>query len=309
MSIDSIINNIDWDKLKKFYFIAKAGGFSQASSYLNLAQSTLSRTIQGLESEVGFPVFVRHRNGTLLTEEGSILLKAANKIFTELEHTINDVQSVSKEPQGPLKIVVSGGLLHFYILPYIPDFLTTYPKIKLTIIAADSVPTLELLEADIILRPKVEDRDDYIQRLLITNRVQLYASQKYLDQFGTPQKSEDLDNHQLIGFGYHKEAESFQAMNWHLTLGKPQGEIRSPYIEVNTPQARLEFAKAGLGITSIAAEHPRLSDLSLVQILPDIEGPTVSSYFVYSKTHQNSMKIKVLEEYLLNAFSRDFGKN
>jgi DNA-binding transcriptional LysR family regulator len=304
-----MINNIDWDKLKKFYFIAKAGGFSQASSYLNLAQSTLSRTIQGLESELGFPVFVRHRSGTLLTEEGSILFKAASKMFADLENTIDDVELVRKEPLGSLKIVVSGGLLHFYMLPYIPNFLATYPKIKLTIIAADSVPTLELLEADVILRPKVEDRDDYIQRLLLTNRVQLYASRKYLDQFGTPQKSEDLDNHRLIGFGYHKDAESFQAMNWHLALGKQQGGIRSPYIEVNTPQARLELAKADLGITCIAAEHAGLSDSNLVQVLPDIEGPTVSSYFIYSKTHQNSMKIKVLEEYLLNAFARDFGKN
>lgn len=309
MSTDSMINNIDWDKLKKFYFIAKAGGFSQASSYLNLAQSTLSRTIQGLESELGFPVFIRNRSGALLSEEGSILFEAASKMFADLEHTIDAVESVRKEPLGSLKIVVSGGLLHFYMLPYIPDFLTTYPKIKLTIIAADSIPTLELLEADVILRPKVENHDDYIQQLLITNRIQLYASRKYLDQFGTPQKSEDLDNHRLIGFGYHREAESFQAMNWHLTLGKPQGEIRSPYIEVNTPQARIELAKAGLGITCIAAEHAGLSDLNLVQVLPDIEGPTVSSYFIYSKSHQNSMKIKVLEEYLLSAFSRDFGKN
>ena len=78
MSVDSIINNVDWDKLRTFYFIAKAGGFTQAMPYLNLAQSTLSRTIQNLEAELDFPVFIRHRNGILLTKEGEILFKAAN---------------------------------------------------------------------------------------------------------------------------------------------------------------------------------------------------------------------------------------
>ncbi len=308
MGIDNIINNIDWDKLRTFYFVANAGGFSQASPHLNLAQSTLSRTIQNLESELGFSVFIRHRNGILLTKEGEILLKAAKNIFSEIKLAIDDIESEIKEPQGSLRLVVSGGLLQFYVMPYISGFIKKYPKINLTLVAADSVPTLDLLEADVAIRPKLPERDDLIQRPLLTNHVQLYASKDYLNQFGTPKQPEDLDKHRLIAFGDHKEAASFQGMNWHLTLGKSQGEVRIPYIQSNTPQGRLTLAEGGLGITAISAEHPGLSELGLIQVLPEIKGPTITSYYIYSKAHQNSKKIKVLEEYLLDNFSRDYGK-
>lgn len=307
MSIDSIINNVDWDKLRTFYFVAKAGGFTQASPYLNLAQSTLSRTIQNLENELGFPVFIRHRNGIFLTKEGEILFKTADNIFFEIKHAIDDVESETKEPQGSLKLVISGGLLQFYVLPYLSNFVKKYPKINLSIISADYIPTLDLLEADVAIRPKIEERDDFVQRSLIVNHVHLYASKEYLDEFGTPQTPEDLDNHRLIAFGDHKDSSSFQGMNWHLTLGMPQGKIRIPYLQANTPLARLTLAEAGLGITAISAEHPGISDLNLIQVLPEIQGPTVNNFYIYSKAHQNSKKIKVLEEYLLAVFNRDYG--
>ncbi len=308
MSIDSIINNIDWDKLRTFYFVANAGGFSQASPHLNLAQSTLSRTIQNLESELGFSVFIRHRNGIFLTKEGEILFKAAKNIFSEIKLAIDDVESETKEPQGSLRLVIAGGLLHFFVMPYIPPFIKKYPNINLTLVAADSIPTLDLLEADVAIRPKLPERDDLIQRHLLTNHVQLYASKDYLKEFGTPERPEDLDHHRLIGFGDHKEALSFQGMNWHLTLGKAPGEVRIPYIQANTPHARLTLAQAGIGITAISAEHPGLKALNLIQVLPDLVGPTVDNYYIYSQAHQNSKKIKVLEEYLLKAFKQDYAK-
>lgn len=129
MSIDSIINNIDWDKLRTFYFVAKAGGFTQASPYLNLAQSTLSRTIQNLEGELGFPVFIRHRNGIFLTKEGEILFQASKRIFSELKQAIDDVESETTETQGSLRLVISGGLLHFFLLPYIAPFVKNIPTL------------------------------------------------------------------------------------------------------------------------------------------------------------------------------------
>lgn len=305
MSIDNMMKNIDWHKLRTFYYVAKAGGFTQASSYLNLAQSTISRTIQNLETEVGFPVFIRHRNGIILTKEGDILFKAATKIFAEIKQALDEVEAEREEPQGALRLAISSGALHHFIMPHIPEFLRRYPKINLTLVATHVTPILDLLEADAAIRPQIVGRDDLIQKHLMTNHAQLFASKEYLKEFGIPQKPEDLDNHRIIAFGDHKEAISYQAMNWHLTLGKPQGEVRLPYIQANSPQARLSLAEAGIGIVAISAEHPGLSDMNLIQILPDIPGPTVDTYYIYAKAHQNSKKLKVFEDYLMDIFKRN----
>lgn len=304
ISIDNLMKNIDWHKLRTFYYVTKAGGFTQASTYLNLAQSTISRTIQNLESEVGFPIFIRHRNGIFLTKEGDILFKAAQNIFEQIKQALDEIEAEREEPQGSLRLAISSGLFHHYVLPHIPEFVKQYPKINLTLIATHVIPVLDLLEADVAIRPKILGRDDLIQNLLFINHAQLYASKEYIEKFGLPQKPEDLDDHRLIAFGDHKEAVSYQAMNWHLTLGKPQGEIRIPYIQANTPQARLSLAVAGIGIVAISAEHPGLSQLNLIQILPDIPGPIAETYYIYSKAHQNSKKIKVLEEYMFGIFKK-----
>jgi DNA-binding transcriptional LysR family regulator len=87
----------------------------------------------------------------------------------------------------------------------------------------------------------------------------------------------------------------------------PQGKVRVPYLQANTPFARLALAEAGLGITAISAEHPGISETNLIQVLPEIEGPTVSNFYIYSKALQNSKKIKALEDYLLAAIKRDYG--
>jgi DNA-binding transcriptional LysR family regulator len=304
MSIDNLIKNIDWDKLRTFYYVAKAGGFTQASSYLNLAQSTISRTIQNLEAELGFPIFVRHRNGIILTKEGDILFKTATNIFAEIKQALDEIEAEREEPQGTLRLTISSGALHHFILPHIPEFLRRFPKINLTLVATHVTPILDLLEADAAIRPKIEGRDDLFQKHLMTNHVQLFASEDYLREFGIPREPKELDNHRLIAFGDHKEAISYQAMNWHLTLGKPQGEIRIPYIQANSPQVRLNLAEAGIGIVAISAEHPGLSDMNLIQILQDIPGPTVETYYIYAKAHENSKKLKVFEDYLMGIFKR-----
>ena len=75
--------NIDWDKYKTFYYVAKAGSFTAAGEILNLSQSALSRSIQTLEYQVGMKLLERIPRGVILTKQGEGLFKAAEKALEE----------------------------------------------------------------------------------------------------------------------------------------------------------------------------------------------------------------------------------
>jgi len=65
--------SMDWDKLKIFYVVAKAGSFTHAGETLDLSQSAVSRQISSLESSLDVKLFHRHARGLVLTEAGELV--------------------------------------------------------------------------------------------------------------------------------------------------------------------------------------------------------------------------------------------
>ena len=303
--------NIDLDKLKIFYYVARAKKFTAAAEFLNISQSSLSRSIQQLEDRLGIKLFYRHARGLTLTAQGEIMAPVIEKFLNEIEEVTEKFSEEEKEPKGLLRVVATGGLINGYLLPYIQGFLQLYPGIRLTLKIKNTIPSFETGEAHAVIRPQVHgsEAEDLIQELLLTNYTALYASKEYLDKFGVPEKPENLDDHLLIAFGDHVEAEPYKAMNWHLTLGTERDSRREPYIQVNSPQARFSMAKDGLGIIALSKEHPGLGDSGLIQVLPHIPIPTVDSYYIYSKELAKSKKVIAFRDYLKEAFARDYGQN
>lgn len=301
--------NLDLDKLKVFYYVAKAKKFTTAAELLNISQPALSRSIQLLEDRLGIKLFYRHARGLTLTTQGELLAPIIGKFLGELETVTEKLYEEEKEPKGPLKVVAPGGLMNLYLPSYIPGFLKLYPEIKLTLKINDAVPSLEFGEAHVVIRPSIHgsEAEDLVQELLMKHYVGLYASEAYLKKFGVPKEPKDLENHQLIAYGDHVEAEPFKAMNWHLKLGTPSGEVHEPFLQANSPHVRFTMAKAGLGICSLSKEHPGLKEAGLVQVLPHITGPFIDTYYIYPKELENSKKVIALRDYLKEAFARDYG--
>ena len=65
---------MDWDKLRIFHAVAKAGSLTHAGDKLNLSQSAVSRQISTLEFSLKTSLFHRHARGLILTEQGEILI-------------------------------------------------------------------------------------------------------------------------------------------------------------------------------------------------------------------------------------------
>jgi LysR family transcriptional regulator, nitrogen assimilation regulatory protein len=56
--------------LQAFIRVAELGSIARAANVLNQTQPTISRQIAALETEVGGPLFIRHRRGMSLSPGG-----------------------------------------------------------------------------------------------------------------------------------------------------------------------------------------------------------------------------------------------
>lgn len=299
--------NLDWNHLRAFYFVATIKTFSGASRYLHLSQSALSRVIMNFEKTLGVRLFIRGSRQLTLTRAGEIVYKIATQNFQSIGTLITKLQEDQSEYRGDIHLWAGSGFIHLYLMRYIPDFIQHYPEICLRLSSSKTIPELDLMEADVVIRPPFANRPDLCQIPLLINQVKLYASQPYLKAFGTPKRPQDLDHHRLIAYGKPPGLAGFEGMNWHLKIGRPEGQERKAFIEVDLPEDRLQLAAAGLGITTASREHPGLENYDLVEVLDDFTGPTVPCCYIYSTRLQVSKRVELFRNYLVECFTRDYG--
>jgi len=288
---------LQWDKLKTFYYVAKLGSFTKTGQHLNISQSALSRQIIELEYRVGHKLFKRLPRGLVLTRQGQLLFQNTEKMFVYSELAMTQIQNEQTEPQGGLSIGANVGLVDTWLYTIIPDFLNLYPKINLSIFSKDGHLDVESLEVQVALQPYIHDQPELIQKFLMSWSRRLYASKEYLQKHGVPQTVEDLEHHRFVGFGPEK-IYLFDNINWHLKLSGNIHKPKAPYVSANSLRALFHFGKMGFGIISFSQESPLLIDSNLVEVLPEIAGPSIDIYFTYPIQLKGIKKIDVLEEYL-----------
>lgn len=76
--------SITFKDLENFIVTSESKTLSEASEKLNMAQPSLSLGIQKLEAELGYPIFIRSREGVKLTPQGKKLLPEAQEALTVL---------------------------------------------------------------------------------------------------------------------------------------------------------------------------------------------------------------------------------
>lgn len=113
---------IDLDLYRVFVSVATNGSFSKAAEELNVTQSAISQAIQKIEKIFGKELFVRSRQGVILTSFGKSLFEKVAPSINELDNIYNDVLNQTK--QDVITIGASSTICQNLILPIIKS---TYP--------------------------------------------------------------------------------------------------------------------------------------------------------------------------------------
>jgi DNA-binding transcriptional LysR family regulator len=288
---------MDWNKLRTFYHVASVGSFSKAAESLNITQSALSRQVLDLEYSLKKTLFFRRPRGLELTKEGEILYSTARKVYAEIEAGETNLYEEETIPKGLLKICTTPEIATFWLSSYLPGFLSRYPDIRVAVISSAQPTDYLLSKADISLITRKTQSPDFIQKSMIKVKLKLYASPEYIQKHGSPKDLKDLDKHQLLTYGDYIN-HPYENINWILNAGASSGQVREPYLQINSMHGLQLMAEAGFGIISLSPENPSLKISNLVQILPDAEGPDIETFLVYPMQLKNSKRVQAFREYM-----------
>ncbi len=295
---------MDWDKLRVFHAVAEAGSLTRAGEALNLSQSAISRQVSALEDSLDVPLFHRHARGLILTEQGDLLFRTVQEMFSKLSMTEQRIMDSKESPKGALKITTTVAFGSVWLTPRIREFLELYPDIEVSVVLADTELDLSMREADVAIRMMPPTQPDLVQRRLMTMRYQVIAAPDYLKHHGIPLKPSDLDDHRLIVYGADARPPA-AGLNWLLKAGKKKDQApRKPTLKVNSIYGIFRAVESGLGIAALPDYMHRESE-NLVEILPELRGPSIDAYFAYPEELRNSKRIIVFRDFLIRRIAEE----
>tara|TARA_Y100000590_G_C15544322_1_gene948242 strand:+ start:6 stop:893 length:888 start_codon:yes stop_codon:yes gene_type:complete len=286
---------MNWDKLKSFYEVALCKSISKASIKLNISQSSLSRQIQDLESDINTLLFVRHQKGVILTEQGENLFDAVLKINDSVSGFEKKLIDKKMKPSGKLTVNTTVGFGSTWLTPRINKFINKYPQMDISLYISDEEIDLSNRKADIAVRVKKPTQVNLIFKKFVNFHNHIYGSSDYLQENGIPRNINDLDKHSLICFGSGLPS-PISNIDWILKVGKHKGK-RIPKFRVNSIYGISLAVENGAGLASLpdymVADKPHL-----VRILPNLEGPSYQTYFVYTEEFKNDRRLEVFRDFL-----------
>jgi DNA-binding transcriptional LysR family regulator len=288
---------MDWDKLRIFHAVAEAGSFTHAGEALNLSQSAVSRQISALEESLGASLFHRHARGLILTEQGEIMERTARDMLARLSITVAEISDSKDTPSGSLRVTTTVAFGSVWLTSRMKQFLQLYPEIDVSLFLADTEIDLSMRQADVAIRMMPPRQPDLIQRRLMTLRYHIYAAPDYLKANGVPKRAEDLDDHRIIIYGEDARPPTSN-LNWLTEAGITDGEPRRAALKVNSIYGIFRAVQAGLGIAALP-DYMSREVRNLVEVLPELRGPTVDAYFVYPEELRHSKRVVVFRDFLV----------
>lgn len=137
--------DINLNLYRSFYYVAKFGGFTKASTHINTSQSSLSASVKNLEDLLNKKLFVRSSNDVTLTNYGRELYLKLDEIKNILDDELL---------HNELKIGCTRFIADNYLSDVVENFKNKNKSVKLSFNFANTTDMFQMLkkeELDLII--------------------------------------------------------------------------------------------------------------------------------------------------------------
>src|SRR5215213_966441 len=194
------MSRFDWDDLRFFLAVARAGRLTVAARRLGADHATVSRRISALESALKAKLFERRPQGYTLTAHGERLLTKAEAMETEALAASSEIGGADLAISGIVRIGTPDGFGTTFLAPRIAAFAAQYPDLEIQLIAMPRLLSLSKREADVAVSLAPPREGKIVARKLTDYRLGLYATADYLGRHPAVAAAGDLHDHEMIGY-------------------------------------------------------------------------------------------------------------
>ncbi|ERN41761.1 transcriptional regulator [Rubidibacter lacunae KORDI 51-2] len=137
------------EQLQAFLAVAETGNFGQAAQQCGVTQSTISRQIQSLETDLGLPLFHRTAQAKL-TVAGERCLPRVRKICHEWQTVSEELSDLLAGKQPELCVAAIHSVCSYHLPPLLQAFCRNYPHVQLRVTALGSDRALKVLRDGLV---------------------------------------------------------------------------------------------------------------------------------------------------------------
>lgn len=283
---------LDWNDLRHFLAVARHGSTIAAAKALGVNQSTVHRRLSELERQLGRRLVERHPSGYRLTAVGEELRPLAERIETAVQDLQRRAASSDADLVGKVRVTCPETVGYRMMkTPLLHAFRTRYPGLRIELIMVDRVLDLAKGEADVAFRTAPSQDNALVSRKLADVPWAMFASRSYVDSHGQPERPEDVNQHQVIGFG--GLIAEHPGARWLRSVA-PNAHVAA--ICTTTP-ALVLAVKSGAGLAPLpvaAVEHEQ----DLVLLLGTVPGLTLHFYLVFHRDMRRTPRVRAFCDFV-----------
>lgn len=289
-------------EMEAFANVVDQGGFTDAAKKMGISKSAVSKHVSSLEARLGARLLNRTTRRVSPTEIGLAYYDRARRVLNDAGEADALVTSMQSAPSGLLRISVATDFGVNLLSPILSEFLSDFPEITVNMVLNNRYVELISEGFDMAIRiGELEDSSLRARKLTETTK-RLVASPSYIQQFGRPQKIDDLNEHKLL----HYSNQSSGSV-WKLTA--PSGEKRqvrtAGWLSVNDGQSLLNAAISGLGIAYLPSYlfAQAMNEGLIEDAMPSLPVEKLGVYAVYPPGRFTQPKVRAFIDFLVQAFA------
>ena len=295
----------DLDDFYCFALVVEHGGFSAAERATDIPKSKLSRRVYNLEEHLGVRLIQRSSRHFAVTEIGMNIYRHAQVMMNAAQAAHDLVDHLSTQPRGVIKVSLPVSIAQNEIAKILPQFLKTYPEIRVQLIVSNRRVDIinEGIDVALRVRSNLDDDPSLILRKFENIEQHLFASQAYLNEFGDLKQPEDLIQHQILSM-------ADEHLDQHIVVhdeNNHQKKIKvNPIVMGSDLMMLAQLARQNCGIAllpdTIVQDYVQSGEL--VRVLPNWKAPHGILHAVYPSRRGLLPAVRVFIDYLVAHLSK-----
>ena len=176
------MNSMNWDDMKYFLAVCRAGSIRAAAKLLDVNHATVSRRINSFEAALNLRLFERTAKGYERTAAGEEIFLEASHLEERLSAVERKVVAKDRTLRGEIRITAADVIAQCLLMDDLAAFANAYPEIHIEVIDSARNFNLTNREADVAIRICNEPPEHLIGRKLADVHRACYLSRQFSEQ-------------------------------------------------------------------------------------------------------------------------------
>jgi LysR family transcriptional regulator for bpeEF and oprC len=290
--------------MQVFIRVVDANSFTRAADSLGLPRTTVTTTVQNLESLLQVRLLNRTTRRLSLTPDGAAYYERCVRILADIDETESAFRNVARGPKGRLRIDTLPSIGRLILIPQLCEFYTRYPDIELVIGMGDRPVDMVQEAVDCAIRVGELRDSTMVARRIGTFQTVTCAAPSYLERRGEPRSIKDLEDHQAV---HYFSSRTGRVIDWDFIVDGNATEVKvNGVVAVNDADAYVACGLQGFGLIQAARYMvmPYLESGELREVMPQWTPSPMPISVVYLHNRHLSPKVRAFVDWVAELFGR-----